>query len=43
MKGPGEKEIETDRRIIRDRLALLKKELAAIDKQMAIKDAIEVL
>ena len=35
MKGPGEKEIETDRRIIRDRIALLKKELAAIDKQMA--------
>ena len=32
MKGPGEKEIETDRRIIRDRIALLKKELAAIDK-----------
>lgn len=35
MKGPGEKEIETDRRIIRDRIALLKKELIAIDKQMA--------
>ena len=35
MKGPGEKEIETDRRIIRDRIALLKKELSAIDKQMA--------
>lgn len=35
MKGPGEKEIETDRRIIRDRIALLKKELASIDKQMA--------
>ena len=35
MKGPGEKEIETDRRIIRDRIALLKKEIAAIDKQMA--------
>ena len=35
MKGPGEKEIETDRRIIRDRIALLKKELLAIDKQMA--------
>ena len=34
-EGPGEKEIETDRRIIRDRIALLKKELAAIDKQMA--------
>jgi GTP-binding protein HflX len=35
MKGPGEKEIETDRRIIRDRIALLKKDLLAIDKQMA--------
>ncbi|MAI23234.1 MAG: GTPase HflX [Crocinitomicaceae bacterium] len=35
MKGPGEKEIETDRRIIRDRIAHLKKELTAIDKQMA--------
>jgi GTPase len=35
MKGPGEKEIETDRRIIRDRIALLKKELLAIDKQMS--------
>ena len=35
MKGPGEKEIETDRRIIRDRIAHLKKELKAIDRQMA--------
>ena len=35
MKGPGEKEIETDRRIIRDRISHLKKELKAIDKQMA--------
>ncbi len=35
MKGPGEKEIETDRRIIRDRIAHLKKDLASIDKQMA--------
>ena len=35
MKGPGEKEIETDRRIIRDRIALLKNELSAIDKQMS--------
>lgn len=35
MKGPGEKEIETDRRIIRDRISLLKKDLATIDKQMA--------
>lgn len=35
MKGPGETEIETDRRIIRDKISLLKKKLANIDKQMA--------
>jgi GTPase len=34
MKGAGEKEIETDRRIIRDRIALLKEKLAVIDRQM---------
>lgn len=33
--GAGEKEIETDRRNIRDRISLLKKELATIDQQMA--------
>lgn len=33
--GAGEKEIETDRRIVRDRIALLKEELKNIDKQMA--------
>ena len=33
MRGPGEKEIETDRRIIRDRIALLKRKLADIDRQ----------
>jgi GTPase len=33
MKGPGEKEIETDRRIIRDKIAALKKQLEIIDKQ----------
>lgn len=33
MKGPGEKEIETDRRIIRDRISKLKKDLIQIDKQ----------
>lgn len=33
MKGPGEKEIETDRRIIRDKISALKKDLAAIDRQ----------
>lgn len=35
LKGPGEKEIETDRRIVRDKIALLKKKLADIDKQKA--------
>ncbi|MCO5229957.1 MAG: GTPase HflX [Chitinophagales bacterium] len=33
MRGPGEKEIETDRRVAKDRIALLKKELEALDKQ----------
>ena len=33
MRGPGEKEIETDRRIIRDRISLLKRKLADIDRQ----------
>lgn len=33
MRGPGEKEIETDRRIVRDRIAFLKKKLLDIDKQ----------
>lgn len=32
-RGPGEKEIETDRRLIRDRISLLKERLADIDKQ----------
>ena len=35
MRGPGEREIETDRRIIRDRITFLKKKLETIDKQMA--------
>lgn len=35
MRGPGETEIETDRRIVRDRIALLKKKLESIDRQMA--------
>ena len=35
MRGPGETEIETDRRIIRDRISLLKEKLKTIDKQMA--------
>jgi GTP-binding protein HflX len=34
LRGPGETEIETDRRIIRDRISLLKKRLIQIDKQM---------
>jgi GTP-binding protein HflX len=33
MRGPGEQEIETDRRIVRDRISFLKKELAVIDRQ----------
>ena len=35
MRGPGETEIETDRRIIRDKIAKLKEQLTKIDKQMA--------
>ena len=35
MRGPGETEIETDRRIVRDKISLLKKKLISIDKQMA--------
>ncbi|WP_117880094.1 GTPase HflX [Aureibaculum luteum] len=37
MRGPGETEIETDRRIVRDRITLLKKKLITIDKQMAVQ------
>ena len=37
MRGPGETEIETDRRIIRDKITLLKKRLLTIDKQMAVQ------
>ena len=33
MKGPGETELETDRRIIRDKIFLLKKQLVKIDRQ----------
>lgn len=35
MRGPGETEIETDRRIIRDKISKLKEDLSKIDKQMA--------
>ena len=34
-RGPGETEIETDRRIVRDKISLLRKRLAEIDKQAA--------
>ena len=37
LRGPGETEIETDRRIIRDKITLLKKKLTTIDKQMAVQ------
>jgi len=35
MRGPGETEIETDRRIVRNKINLLKKKLVIIDKQMS--------
>ena len=35
MRGPGETEIETDRRIVRDRISLLKDKIKIIDKQMS--------
>ncbi|MDA8650497.1 GTPase HflX, partial [Flavobacteriaceae bacterium] len=37
MRGPGETEIETDRRIVRDRIALLKKKIKTIDRQMSVQ------
>ncbi|HBR53429.1 MAG TPA: GTPase HflX [Flavobacteriaceae bacterium] len=37
MRGPGETEIETDRRIVRDRISLLKKKIAKIDRQMEVQ------
>ena len=37
MRGPGETEIETDRRIVRDRIALLKDKIKSIDKQMSVQ------
>ncbi|MCD6556763.1 MAG: GTPase HflX, partial [Bacteroidales bacterium] len=37
MRGPGEKEIETDRRIVKDKIALLKKKLEKIDKQKSVQ------
>jgi len=37
MRGPGETEIETDRRIVRDKISLLKNKLKNIDKQMSVQ------
>lgn len=37
MRGPGETQIETDRRIIKDKISLLKEKLKKIDKQMAVQ------
>lgn len=37
MRGPGETEIETDRRIVRDRISLLKEKIKIIDKQMSVQ------
>ncbi|MFO7671908.1 MAG: GTPase HflX [Bacteroidales bacterium] len=37
MRGPGETEIETDRRIIRDKISRLKEQLGKIDRQMAVQ------
>lgn len=37
MRGPGETQIETDRRIIQKKISLLKEKLQSIDKQMSIQ------
>lgn len=37
MRGPGETEIETDRRIVRDKISLLKEQLRKIDRQMSVQ------
>jgi len=37
MRGPGETEIETDRRIVRNKISLLKNKIKAIDKQMHVQ------
>ncbi|WP_396174334.1 GTPase HflX [Flavobacterium sp.] len=37
LRGPGETEIETDRRIVRDRIVLLKEKIKTIDKQMSVQ------
>lgn len=40
LRGPGETEIETDRRIVRDRIALLKEKIKTIDRQMSVQRGI---
>lgn len=37
MRGPGEREIETDRRIVRDKISLLKDKIKIIDKQQSVQ------
>mgnify|MGYP003608053211 FL=1 len=37
MRGPGETEIETDRRIVRDRISLLKEKIKTIDRQQSVQ------
>ncbi len=37
MRGPGETEIETDRRIVREKISLLKKKILKIDRQMSVQ------
>ncbi len=37
MRGPGETEIETDRRIVRDKISLLNEKIKRIDKQMSVQ------
>ena len=37
MRGPGETEIETDRRIVRNKISLLKEKIKSIDKQMQVQ------
>ncbi len=37
MRGPGETEIETDRRIVREKIALLNSKIKKIDKQMTVQ------
>ena len=43
MRGPGETQIETDRRIIKDKIALLKKKLEKIDKRHQLEEREEAI